>query len=490
MLTPGWLGIENRGQKLDAGSGLVFCGRTMSHVTAEALNDTTLSPALFAEGDDRRRGARVPLSHPVKVGPAGGTPEALVSARDLSREGMFVDADRPVRIGARFCVQIALGDEAPAYVAEAEVAYNREHDHGTGFGVRFVDLAPEARAKIDAEVQRQTQILLSTPTLVPSILESVPDVDSDVPTLLPSAAQVMIKTDEVPRSRTQVPTELDVAEIPEPVAVAPSLPPEPVLSSDLVLPDLPVPEPVDYADSVSHRVQDFLQNAPEFVGRSWPGILLIASLFVIIVGALTMLTDAQAPVMASPPAPVEAMALAEKLAPAPEASAPEPAVLQDVPMGSDTHDFLVGNAEPALLAGVPKAEVAKVAPQPQPKRASTPSKAVAAPKKAVAKAVTQRGLSSAARELLSESAPRVSLTLDKGARVLKTHVYHNPERFVVDLVGQQSRLKLPPSSGAITGLRTGKHPDFMRLVVDVRGELEAGRADLNRGRLTLQLHLK
>jgi hypothetical protein len=478
--------IENDGQKLDAGSGLVFCSPTMSHVTAAALNDTTLSPVLFVEGEDRRRGARVPLSRPVKVGPAGGTPEALVSARDLSREGMFVDADRPVRIGARFCVQIALDDESPAYVAQAEVAYNREHDHGTGFGVRFLDLEPDARAKIDAEVLRQTQALLNTPTLVPSILHSAPDVDSDVPTLLPSASQFMIKTDEVPRNRTEVPTELEPAEA---VEVAPSLPPEPGLSSDLVLADLPIPEPMEIPETAGIRLKDYLRDAPEFIGRTWPGILLIISLFAIIVGALMMLTEAQAPVV-PPPASADVAALSDEARAAPDVEvATGPATA--LPMRNDTHDVLMGNVEPALLAVVPKDAPAEVelAQPVLPRKRKVESKPAPEPAKTV-ETVKPHTLSPAARALLSESAPRVSLTLDKGARVLKTHVYHNPERFVVDLVGQDSRLKVPAANGAITGVRTGKHPDFVRVVVDVSGKLEAGRAELNRRRLTLQLHLE
>lgn len=169
----------------------------MSQVTADALHDTALSPALFADGADRRESPRIPLRHPVKVGPPNQGPESLVSARDLSAQGLFIDADRPVRVGARFSVEIVLDDDRRVYVPEAEVAYNREHGRGTGFGVRFVVIDPAARALLQQEIDRHFQVALDPQTMIPSIVaeepletpEEVVDV-SDLPTLAPTASQM------------------------------------------------------------------------------------------------------------------------------------------------------------------------------------------------------------------------------------------------------------------------------------------------------------
>ncbi|MCK6545390.1 PilZ domain-containing protein [Myxococcota bacterium] len=127
-----------------------------AHGLDPAANDTTLSPVLFRDGQDRRTSPRVPISGPVRMGPPGGEPYAVVSASDLSTGGLFIDADRAVKVGARFCLEITLSSGDIVYVAEAEVAYNRERVNGSGFGVRFVDVPVDVAAKLEREVGRHT----------------------------------------------------------------------------------------------------------------------------------------------------------------------------------------------------------------------------------------------------------------------------------------------------------------------------------------------
>src|SRR5687767_11984561 len=108
-----------------------------------------------ADTAERRAGARIPLGGVVRMGPPSGEPYASVSARNLSRGGIFIDADRPVKIGARFSTEIELPNGDTIYIAEAEVAYNREHDSGSGFGVRFVDPPAELVEAIESEIKQQ-----------------------------------------------------------------------------------------------------------------------------------------------------------------------------------------------------------------------------------------------------------------------------------------------------------------------------------------------
>ncbi len=122
--------------------------------------DTHLSPLLFAQGQDRRRSARIPLTVPVRVGPPGGQATAPVAATDLSAHGLFIEADRPVRVGARFSCELDLPGGEVAYVAEAEVAYNRDRAHGRGFGVRFVVIDERSFAAISAVIARLEANLL------------------------------------------------------------------------------------------------------------------------------------------------------------------------------------------------------------------------------------------------------------------------------------------------------------------------------------------
>lgn len=118
---------------------------------------------------ERRAGPRVPREGTLRVGPARAQPYATLSMTDLSRGGIFIEADRPVKVGARFSAELELSDGQRIYIPEAEVAYNR--DAGGGFGIRFLDLADDVKVMIDREVDRLA-----------------PPGDAEPPTLLPDEA--------------------------------------------------------------------------------------------------------------------------------------------------------------------------------------------------------------------------------------------------------------------------------------------------------------
>ena len=109
---------------------------------------------------ERRSSARVPLDRPVRIGSPGGLPFATVSARDLSANGLFIDSERDVRVGARFSVEVPLSADERVYVSVAEVVDNRVSTSGSGFGVRFVEVASEARVALENAIQARAQVPL------------------------------------------------------------------------------------------------------------------------------------------------------------------------------------------------------------------------------------------------------------------------------------------------------------------------------------------
>ena len=136
----------------------------MSELEVQPLvgDDSFLSSGSFLPARDRRRSPRIPLAKPVRVGPPGGLPQSPVSATDLSVGGLFIDADRPVRVGARFCVQVPLANGTSVYVEEAEVVYNRQTTHAPGFGVRFLRVNPSTEMALAQEVERMNPGALSS----------------------------------------------------------------------------------------------------------------------------------------------------------------------------------------------------------------------------------------------------------------------------------------------------------------------------------------
>jgi hypothetical protein len=88
----------------------------------------------------------------IRVGPPRAKPNTTLSTADLSGGGLFVDADRPARLGARISAELVLSGGLKVYVPEAQVAHNRMRTTGSGFGVRFLDVPPDVQALIDREI--------------------------------------------------------------------------------------------------------------------------------------------------------------------------------------------------------------------------------------------------------------------------------------------------------------------------------------------------
>ncbi|MCA9549590.1 MAG: PilZ domain-containing protein, partial [Myxococcales bacterium] len=285
----------------------------MSQISGAALLSDYSRPPLGGDAD-RRRSARVPLAHPVRVGPPKEAPEALVSARDLSADGMFIDADRPVRVGARFSAEITLPDGQQIYVAQAEVAYNREHLHGAGFGVHFVEIDPVDRALIEAEVNRFVRAELGSTTLVPSIIAARPAPVSELPTLAPTRSMLEA------RGASDIDGLEAVISLPPEPSLGSATPEAPELSTELEHPaEDPSAGPLahgpwgrrslellddigeDDVEDEAHDARRVARALPSRLGRYLPGALVLAGLGAVVSVAIGLLFDSSGEALAVEP---------------------------------------------------------------------------------------------------------------------------------------------------------------------------------------------
>jgi hypothetical protein len=87
----------------------------------------------------------------------------------------------------------------------------------------------------------------------------------------------------------------------------------------------------------------------------------------------------------------------------------------------------------------------------------------------------------------AQKVARFRIGLAPHASVLKTHVLKNPNRFVIDLLGQDASPSLPGVAGQVERIRFGKHPDFARIVIETRAPIERGALAKDRGDLRVTL---
>jgi hypothetical protein len=434
----------------------------MSHTDA-----TQLTPVLFRDGLDRRKGARVPVSGPVRMGPPHGEPYAMVSASNMSSAGLFIDADRPVRVGARFSATIPVGSDM-IYVPEAEVAYNRDQPHSTGFGVRFIDPPIDVVQRIEAEVDR-----VITPAPQP---EPQPQPKPKaLPTMPPPAraAREAKATDPseqetIRPARRAKRTDLEVIECP-PEPAFDDLPSEIPPIRD-TLPPRTSPkkrglgsiweETMRKAHEARHRFVEGTRRYP----TAWIGLATGGALLVIAAGVLAVYRGSW--IEQTTDAPVRE-------------SRGITSTTQQVLMGEHPFSLLVEAPPPAMeaekdkpvepkkplppLVTVEDALKAKAAQKPAPKTPARPSRAELT--SAVAKPHPARKPKSA----------KLHFAIGGHASVLKTHVFKSPSRFVIDVAGQEGAPSLPAPSGAIKQIRFGKHPDFARVVIETEAPIDAGR---------------
>lgn len=103
---------------------------------------------------ERRRAPRASIRGPVKV---FGPRTVSGSLKDISSGGLFVQTAPPLLpVGTEVTLRFALPDDPRELEASGEIRYHSHlpaFDGGAGFGLRFIRLPYEARARIDAFVQ-------------------------------------------------------------------------------------------------------------------------------------------------------------------------------------------------------------------------------------------------------------------------------------------------------------------------------------------------
>ncbi len=458
---------------------LVFCGHTMSHVSYESAPaaDTFIGPVLFPDGTDRRASARIPLSSRVRIGPPGGLPTSLVSASDLSAGGLFIDADREVRVGARFSVDVPLEDGSRVYISEAEVAYNRDRASSSGFGVRFVGIDPDAERLIQQAIEKITGFTTDVIDR-PRKNRQHPEL-SALPTIVPTPM---------------------TSELPEPSILAESV----VLDATLDLSDEREPARPNRWAAVSKRFGETMHDWRLAIGervrrapRYAQGIAFIGAAALTVAVAITLWSGGDANAVEptgtdGPSVPTSTHQVLMGQAPI-DALDAEPAAPELVEPTTKTKKVKLpplvrlDEPEPApevnaeAVKPAPQAEpvVAKAAPEVEAPKAKKPE-----PKKAEAPTAK---VSSAARAILGTSDDRVSIPLAPGARVLKTHVLKQPERYVIDVVDQPCPLTNVAPTGAVERIRSARHPEYCRIVMDLAQPLDAARYSVTGDTLVVTL---
>jgi PilZ domain-containing protein/AMIN domain-containing protein len=510
-------------------------GRPLPHVSASAASIHLVprgreggrgSPDL-----DRRRSVRIPVFGPVRMGPPSGQPYAVVSATNLSRNGLFIDADRPVRVGARFSAEIPLRTGGTIYVPEAEVAYNRDRVNGSGFGVRFIDPPADVVACLDREISdtEKPSRVSEPPPSDPSILETrdVPKEEQEE-----TMKTEIVKLDD--RGKRQD-LYLDVTRIPEPII------PDDLGYESLVSPiHTRRPTKTEWMKStledLMHRARaarrDMMDGARRFP-ILWISAGLLGMVTVLGAGGLAVYQGTESRAADRPPDPKDrgfsaathqALMGERKMGSFMVESSPHPAVAIDdakeeakkpLPplvivddaaksMGSlihvETDEVPPGSRaaktptkpeankpEAPLKPGKEKQKVAEKAPKKAADRIDPKAEAERLARKAVeraaliserAKAMLTSSVGAAKALKGSKITKMTKLKLDLGsgrAQVLKTHVFRSPDRFVVDLTGLEGPPALPAAEGHVKQIRFGKHPEFARLVIETDAAIEAGR---------------
>lgn len=109
--------------------------------------------------DDRRQSKRTPLTLKIRVdGPSG---RHTLTARDVSKEGIFIESSRPIAVGARVACRLefpgAGSERGPRIEFTAEVRHQASKymtDDGAGpfrgVGVRITRIGADEQAQLHA----------------------------------------------------------------------------------------------------------------------------------------------------------------------------------------------------------------------------------------------------------------------------------------------------------------------------------------------------
>ncbi len=122
------------------------------------------TPGTSDQNADQRTSVRVPMSLEISFPTLGELGRSIMT--NLSQGGLFLECEHPVEIGTRLTLRLHLDDEEEALELPVEVV---AHDTGPklrgdahGMGMRFLDMPPETRERLDAlyeRAQRETATL-------------------------------------------------------------------------------------------------------------------------------------------------------------------------------------------------------------------------------------------------------------------------------------------------------------------------------------------
>ena len=482
----------------------------MSQDTDTINFDTTLSPEMFTDCEDRRKSPRIPFDFTVRVGPAYGAPYATVKAENLSSKGIFVRSDKRAEPGAKFSLELSLPNYGRLYIPEAEVLYNRSASKGTavGFGATFTGLTDEV-----------DEVIRSCATFSSEITEPRgKDVSAsmicDTQSLFPefstkpnrSLEYSVINGKRQVRDACEVPA-LSVSEL------SVSLPPEPQLEHTSQVLDQRR-ENTDVVrvrkTPVRRKNRGYAPTTPKLkqIAEQWgfdvDGIIaagtsknraLISGL--VIGGVVACVFGLSVSLNSSTPErPLSAVELAKQSQ-----------------MAQDTHQTLM--AKEAALIGITKKARDKVssskqdakdndkkplvravvalppvnAPKVQPATPRNLKKtAVTTPNKTEAKPLTKiANQVPAPRTTPAANQVELAFGLADDATVLRSYRLSKPERFVIDVAGQDGPIKLPKSTGFVTNIRVGEHTGYTRIVVDSQKKISANEIRKEGKGITLNL---
>lgn len=127
----------------------------------------------FVRFDDPRGLPRVSLRTPVRVQAA--ETEGWATARNVSRGGMFLEAESAIPMSDELALEFRLPDGKRSLSPTARVVWRREAWDGTpaGVGIRFLDLDGPARRALEAYVHERAAEHASRPAPAPAPARSV-----------------------------------------------------------------------------------------------------------------------------------------------------------------------------------------------------------------------------------------------------------------------------------------------------------------------------
>ncbi|MBK8014856.1 MAG: PilZ domain-containing protein [Deltaproteobacteria bacterium] len=475
----------------------------------------------------------MPVTGLVKVGPPNEPPEASVSARDVSVGGLFIDADRPVRVGARFSAVIPLSDGGEVYIAEAAVAYNRVRSNGSGFGVRFVRLDDEAVSMLKAEIDgvahgtigadlssAETLIgLADSPEFKPDL---DPDPDPDLDRVLDRDLNVEIGAYDGHDQDLDLELGIDLR---------PGFDPgiEDAADSDAALDGfdasawhLPNPLEADHASMTAQSADGSNASGAEARAgrrsRLWKGMIIVALGSCATVAVVAWFVTS-APLSKSADdassrglsASTHRVLMGESVVdPLDRPASRKPTSGESVVGGADGRKQSPGRIDKAerprrpLPPLVPLDTVAKTRgfdallvaddtaqDKSKPGTGGEANAEAKAKAKAPSNAHSKTEAKPAAGGVSSSSSPGTyDLRLSTAAQVMRTYVFRDPERFVVDIVDHEGAVEIPAVMSPVTSIRVGRHDGFTRVVFDAKRAIHSGRVTKLGDRLTVFLRFE